>query len=327
MCKPSTATGAAEVDVGPMKHENAVDVEDIAGTMREPQYLLQGEVGFGSREHASIFLIDCMFWACIFARDYSDGMNSWNGTVAHYFSAIFVTDVFIFFLPPNRQCWWNFFRVISSVQMLNATAMLLIFDQDGPWLWISVARLALGTVRLVHAVALVLEFGPSGRMIVSLPAYIHDRCTNWNAEQKREPTKTLLLILFGPMHKLALFFLAYVGCQFFWLCHYNFGNDKIDTILTAFQAFNGTTVFLKGLVLSMLLTRQHHVIWAEFLVAFGLCAQWPMMWDNFYKAPVPVFHILIEALQVGALVSALLSPAAPHEECCPRERRREAVPL
>lgn len=113
-----------------------------------------------------------------------------------------------------------------------------------------------------------------------------------------------LFHLYVPM-----IFVSWCLCGVAYLCHYNYGETRIDAPLTAFQAFNGITVFAKVYVFELLLGYTHLNLrfYAIALVAVMFAIQWLIVPEIFILAPIPYVHSGVELLFVceAAMVLSL----------------------
>ena len=83
----------------------------------------------------------------------------------------------------------------------------------------------------------------------------------------------------------------------YWM-HYNWGDSRLDDVLTGFQANLAIIFALKSFVFETLIQKPVHKLIARALLATLFVIQWPLMLSMFYKAPIPIAHALVECFEV-----------------------------
>lgn len=218
------------------------------------------------------------------------GLREWNNNLnvamllAHYFSWHMITDIVAYFIPGRRRHWFNLFRFIGSIQLINAVIWMWWAGVDGDNRNYHILRLASAALVMLHSAMLMMWFGPHSMQ--QLHGFL-----DYGVEMFRHGA-----FPFGKFHIMPLpMGLATIFCgELMYRLHFNFGIDALDAQLTSFQAGNGVTVLIKLWVLNILVGDTRKRVFTSFVVFALFWAQWPFMYKMFALAPIPYAHVMAE---------------------------------
>ena len=246
--------------------------------------------------------LDLAWYALIFWRPfrYSEGYSR-ELLVAHYLGVGAIGDGIMLALPAGLRQWTMLWRAPTSLCTVAATLGLYLEGLDGDNGTLTMARIVLGILRLLHAASFVAGHGG--------PAWLSDFAAFFAAARRnfsrdydafQRATHTLQLVF------MLLAFSA--GFQLFRFTHWNWEEPGFDGPLSAFQASAWFTNLGRVLALDTLLGRNHHRLWAVLMTIYATfwASQWIIMPPMFEKATVPYLHAVGDikfALEAAYLVS------------------------
>lgn len=227
-------------------------------------------------------IVDALMYACLFWRDYGDPAQM---LIAHYISFMAISDLAALFLPASRRHWFHAFRVTSAVSLAMVVGALWAKDIGSDPAALYLMQLGLIGLRFVHALASVdpkkLVTGVRG-----LPAELHSLF--------RDGVRS---------ERWALAYLAVAAVMFYfpqvaYWTHYNWGESRLDAILTGFQAQQGLNVAIKLCLFDMMVRAAGAKLAMRSVIATLFIVQWPAMPAMFYLAPIPLAHIGLELFEL-----------------------------
>lgn len=251
-----------------------------------------------------MLVLDGLLYLTLFWRDYSE---PWQWVVAHYISFVAISDLAALFLPAGRRHWFNLFRLTSGLSFLILVVALACKNLGGAGPLFTALCASLCVLRMLHAGWCWRRFGPGIAALKALPAQASeyfkrgDRSQRWGC--------AYLLIGLG---------LLYFPQLAYWT-HYNWGEHRLDDILTGLQAQAGLNFCIKLFVFELLITGAGSRLAMRSVVAGLFLLQWPLMLAMFYLAPLPVIHGVVEVYELCLVWlgyqywrrSGLAKPASP----------------
>lgn len=253
---------------------------DHADNMPQRPRLTQGHF-------LGLIALDVLLYLSLFWRDYSDHGQM---LIAHYISFVAITDLGMLFLPRDKRQWANVFRVTSGISFLILVVALALKGLDGESLALTGLRCSLVIARILHGSLLLYRFGPWLSDLKALPSYASAYYRNGN-----------------PSEKLGCWYLA-VGLallyfpQLAYWTHYNWGESRLDDILTGLQAQAGLNFCIKLFIFEIMVLGAGAKLLMRSVIAILFVAQWPLMLGMFYLAPIPVAHAAVELYEVCLVV-------------------------
>lgn len=234
-------------------------------------------------------ILDILVYTSLFWRDYS---ISGQLLVAHYISFVAISDITGLFLPADKRHWFNLFRFIGSLSLLLLVVALASKGLDNGMPAVTLISIVLLGLRLLHSGLLLKRYGPLLKHLRHYPEYAMKYFRNANRS-----------------NQIALGYLVIVGAMIFfpqltYWTHYNAGENRLDDILTGFQAQSGIHFALKLLVFETLILNPAKKCIARTLVATLFIIQWPFMLPMFYLAPLPFVHAVVELFEVYLAILA-----------------------
>ncbi len=235
----------------------------------------------------ALLLLDVCLYASLFCRDYQDHGQM---LIAHYISFVAITDLGALFLPRERRHWFNVFRFTSGLSFMVLVVALALKGLDGESLALTLARAGLIVARTAHAGYGLYRFGPWWSDLALLPGYIKRYYTWGNASER-----------LGCGYLLVGLALLYFPQLAYWT-HYNWGDYRLDDVLTGLQGQAGLNFCIKLFIVEIMVLNAGHKLLMRSIVAFLFIAQWPLMPGMFYLAPLPVAHGIVELYELSLVV-------------------------
>ena len=246
--------------------------------------------------------LDLIWYMLIFWRPfrYSEGYSR-ELLLAHYFGVGAIGDGIMLALPAELRQWAMLWRAATSMCTVAATLGLFLEGLDGDNGALTVARIALGLMRMLHAAAFVAGHGGAawlGDLTAFLATAYHNFSRDYDMFQRTTHTLQLGLMLLAFSS----------GFQLFRLAHWNWDEPQFDGPLSAFQASAWFINLGRVFALDTLLGHSHRRLWAVLMTMYATfwASQWIIMPIMFEKAPLPYVHAIGDikfALEAGYLLS------------------------
>jgi hypothetical protein len=255
----------------------------------EQTRLIASDRAISHRRFSLIILLDVVLYITLFWRDYS---AQYEFLIAHYISFVAISDLAGLFLAPHLRHWFNLFRLISSFSLLVLVLGLLAKGLENEALALIGLKITLILARIIDSALLIKKYGPRLSHLKHFPVYAADYFKSANYSNRLSFGYILIggALLFFPQ-------LAY------WT-HYNWGENRLDDILTAFQGQAGLHFCIKLFVFEILVINPTLKLLSRSLIAILFVAQWPFMLGMFYLAPIPVVHVVVEGFELLLMVLA-----------------------
>ena len=250
---------------------------------------ISSDLNISKLRYFLILLLDALVYLSLFYRDYD---VAYQFLIAHYISFVAISDLGGLFLAPKLRHWFNLFRLFSSFSLLVLVAGLMAKGLDGEALLLSIVRIVLLLVRIVDSALLIKKYGPWLSHLKHFPVY----ATSYFNLANHSNRMGFGYILLGT----ALLLFPQIA---YWT-HYNMGENRLDDILTAFQAQAGIHFCIKLFVFEILLLSPIKKLIIRSLIAILFVAQWPFMLSMFYLAPIPVVHVVVEGFEIWLMILA-----------------------
>lgn len=234
-----------------------------------------------------MLLIDALLYFSLFWRDYHDPGQM---LVAHYISFVAITDLGVLFLPKDKRHWFNLFRFSSGVSFAVLVVALALKGLDGEALALTILRIALCLLRIIHSAWCIKRFGPWWDDLCTFPGQVSRYFQNGNRSER-----------LGCVYLLVGLSLLYFPHLAYWT-HYNWGADGLDDVLTGLQAQAGLNFCIKLLVFEVLTVAAAPKFFMRTVVATLFLVQWPLMLGMFYLAPIPIAHAVIEIYEIALAI-------------------------
>lgn len=239
------------------------------------------------RQFGLILVLDCALYLSLFWRDYQDHSQM---LIAHYLSFVAITDLGALFLPRNRRHWYNLFRVTSGLSFMVLVVALALKGLDGESLALTLLRCCLILGRILHGGFYVYRCGPWVSDLTALPAYVSAYFRNGNASER-----------LGCWYLAVGLALLYFPHLAYWT-HYNWGDGRLDDVLTGLQAQAGLNFCIKLFIFEVMVLKAGSKLMMRSVVALLFVAQWPLMPGMFYLAPLPVMHAAVELYEIALVI-------------------------
>ncbi len=250
---------------------------------------ISSDLNISQHRYFFILALDVLVYLSLFYRDYD---VAYQFLIAHYISFVAISDLGGLFLAPKLRHWFNLFRLFSSFSLLVLVAGLMAKGLDGEALLLTLVRIVLLLVRIVDSALLIKKYGPWLSHLKHFPAY----ATSYFNLANHSNRMGFGYILLGA----ALLLFPQIA---YWT-HYNMGENRLDDILTAFQAQAGIHFCIKLFVFEILLFSPVKKLITRSLIAILFVAQWPFMLSMFYMAPIPVVHVVVEGFEIWLMFLA-----------------------
>lgn len=234
-----------------------------------------------------MLLIDALLYFSLFWRDYHDPGQM---LVAHYISFVAITDLGVLFLPKDKRRWFNLFRFTSGVSFVVLVVALALKGLDGEALALTILRIALCLLRMVHAAWCIKKCGPWWNDLRAFPGLLFGYFQNGNRSER-----------LGCVYLLVGLSLLYFPHLAYWT-HYNAGVEGLNDVLTGLQGQAGLNFCIKLLVFEVLIAAAAPKFFMRAVVATLFVAQWPLMLGMFYLAPIPIAHAAVEIYEIALVI-------------------------